>query len=368
MNTPIDINRSPMMAIWETTDRQGAAVPAPAPDSGDDPLELSTMEAEKLIRDLAQLEPPIFVFAGADPLQRSDIYHLVHYAAKRGLHPVMALSASPLLERTTIAELKHAGLSRLALTLDAATPEVHDELQQKHGSHARTIQTMHWANDWRLPIQVNTHLCMANLGELEEIAALLLSFRVLQWNLVFPVPVGGEELDDLPTAAEFEVAFGRLHKIAGRVPFKIKTTEAPHYRRYLLQQRNRLVQDSSDGIPGILPVNETRATLFISHSGELFPSPWLRVSAGNIRTDDLVQVYRTSELFKSLRDPAKLTGKCGECNFKEICGGSRSRALALAADMFAEDTSCIYRPAMYSRRKSKSGATGLNETAIIPEA
>lgn len=366
MKSPLDINKSPLVAIWETNYFcQAAALPVAQSEGGDDPLELSTMEAEKLIRDLAQLEPPIFVFAGADPLKRSDIYQLVHYAAKRNLHPVMALRASPLLERTTVAELRHAGLSRLALTLDAATPEVHDGLQQNDGSYAHTLRTMHWANDWRLPIQINTNVCLANLGELEDVASLLTTFRVLQWNLIFPIPASAEVADELPTAGEFEAAFARLHKIAGRVPFKIKTTEAPHYRRYLLQQR-RTTQE--EGIPGILPVNEARASLVISHTGELFPGPWLRVSAGNIRTHDVVEVYRTSELFTSLRDPGRLTGKCGECNFKDVCGGSRSRALALAADMFTEDASCIYRPPMYSRRKSKNGASGVSDSAIIPEA
>ena len=188
----------------------------------------------------------------------------------------------------------------------------------------------------------------------------LYTYRVLLWNITFPVPGDARSADDLPTAGEFEAIFGRLHTIAQQVHFKVKTTEAQHYRRFVLQQRAKAKSDklwqapaSDEGIPGIMPVNEARSTVFISHAGEVYPGSCLPVSAGNVRFQKLAEIYRNAELFTALRDASRLTGKCGECNFKEICGGSRARALAALGDMFTEDVSCIYRPGAYSRVRNR---------------
>jgi radical SAM protein with 4Fe4S-binding SPASM domain len=142
-----------------------------------------------------------------------------------------------------------------------------------------------------------------------------------------------------------------LYTLAQKVPFKIKTSEAPHYRRYVLQQQARERAGNGadghrfqDGIPGIMPVNEDRGMLFVSHTGEVYPCPGLHAAAGNVRVVKLAEIYRSSQVFTLLRDQVNLTGKCGECAFKGVCGGSRARAYAMHGDMFTEDPSCIYRP------------------------
>ena len=284
------------------------------------------------------------------PLKREDIYQLVRYAAIRGLHPFLALPATPLLTPDVLAELKHAGLSRLILSLDAATPELHDLIRGVHGSFARTMDAIQWAEQWKLPYQITTHLCDRNLHELENLAALLATLRIKQWSVSFPVPATSAQLEETPSAGQFEGAFARLYTLAQKVPFKIKTSEAPHYRRYVLQQQAKERanvaegQRLKDGIPGIMPVNEDRGTLFISHTGEVYPCAGLHVSAGNVRVVNLAEIYRSSQVFTLLRDQVNLTGKCGECAFKGVCGGSRARAYAMHGDMFTEDPSCIYRP------------------------
>jgi AdoMet-dependent heme synthase len=174
--------------------------------------------------------------------------------------------------------------------------------------------------------------------------------RTKQWNVSFPVPATPAQLEKTPSAGQFEGTFARLYALAQKVPFKIKTSEAPHYRRYILQQQARERanvaegQQFRDGIPGIMPVNEDRGTLFVSHTGEVYPCPGLHVSAGNVRVVNLAEIYRSSQVFTLLRDQVNLTGKCGECAFKGVCGGSRARAYAIHGDMFTEDPSCIYRP------------------------
>jgi radical SAM protein with 4Fe4S-binding SPASM domain len=352
MKTTFDVNKTPFIAIWESTQACDVA----CLDYGDrvqpgaNPLELSTREAEKLIAEVAELRPPIFVISGADPLKREDLFQLIRHAAVRDLHPVLVLPATPLLTGAAIAELKHAGLSRLMLSLDGSTAELHDLISGVHGSFARTIEALQWADQWKLRYQITTHFCERNLHDLEDLAAFLKTFRMSQWSVAFPVPANATELEETPSAGEFEQAFARLYALSQKVPFKIKTSEAPHYRRYVLQQQARAraasVEPSrfEDGIPGIMPVHEERGTVFISHTGEVYPCASLPVSGGNVRVQKLADIYRSSQIFTLLRDPRYLAGKCGDCSFKQICGGSRARAYAMNADMFREDPACIYRP------------------------
>ncbi|HEY2117025.1 MAG TPA: radical SAM protein [Candidatus Angelobacter sp.] len=353
MKTNFDVNKTPFIAIWETTQACDVA----CLDYGDwiqpgpDPLELSTDEAGQLIDEVAELRPPIFVITGADPLKRADIYRLIQHAALRDLHPVLVLPATPLLTGDAIAELKHAGLSRLVLSLDGSNAELHDLICGVHGSFERTMEAIQWADQWKLRYQITTHFSELNLHDLENLAALLKKLRISQWSVAFPVPGNAIELEETPSARQFEEAFARLYALAQKVPFKIKTSEAPHYRRYVLQQQARArgagatePRQFEDGIPGIMPVNEERGTAFISHTGEVYPCASLRITGGNVRVQKLADIYRSSQVFTLLRDPRHLAGKCGECSFKQVCGGSRARAYAINADMFREDPACIYRP------------------------
>ncbi len=376
MKNNFDENKTPVVAIWETTQ----ACDVPSVDYGDwsqpeaDPLELNTLEALQLIDEMAELCPPIFILTGADPLKRKDIYELVRHASERGLHPFLALPATPLLTPDAIAELKHAGLSRLVLNLDAASPELHDLVCGIYGSFARTMEAIQWADHWKLPYQITTHFCERNLHDLENLAALLQTFRIKQWNIAFPVPTTLDELEETPSAGEFESAFARLYTLAKKVPFKIKTSEAPHYRRYVLQQQARERgglepngHQVQEGIPGIMPFNENRATLFISHTGEVYPCAGLHLPAGNVRVANVTEIYRSSQVFTLLRDPANLTGKCGECAFKGVCGGSRARAYAMHADMFTEDPSCIYHPTEQAAVRNSVPRTLPSEKVAIEE-
>ncbi len=374
MKTTFDISKSPMIVVWETTRACELSDSLCRRDAREecDLLELSTIEAERLLNDVAELQPPIFAFTG-DPLGREDIYQLVHCAARHGLRPTVELGASPHLDRAAIAELKHSGLWRLQLTLNGSTPDLHDLSRTTSPSFRRTLEVLQWASEWHLPVQINTNLFTRNSRDLESLALILKSFHVLLWNVTFPVPGRAEDADELPSAAEFEAIFATLYKLAQQVPFKIKTTEAQHYRRYVLQQRARTKSDKfwqaefGEGIPGIMPVNQGRATVFISHSGEVYPGECVPVSAGNVRFQKLADIYRTADIFAALRDVSKLTGKCGICNFKEICGGSRARALATLGDMFTEDVSCIYRPGAHARVRNRPQLPRQLEGAKVEE-
>lgn len=348
MKSNFDLNQTPLVLIWEVTRACDLACfhCRASAQACRDPRELSTEEGKKLIDDIEQLDPPIFIFTGGDPLKRPDIYELVAYAASKSLHPAMTPSATPLLNRDSLISLKQAGLKRLALSLDGATPAQHDAFRGVNGSFARTLDAIYWANSIGLPIQINTAVSRRNIGDLEDILSVIRSFRIVMWSLFFMVPTGRAEAADLPSAQEFESAFARIYKLAKEVPFKVKTTEAQHYRRYVLQQRKqeKPEQDLANGIPGLLSINEGRGFMFVSHTGEVQPSGFLPISAGNVRHASVRDIYRNSELFRKLRDTDNLHGKCGDCEFHEICGGSRARAYAMTGDAFAEDPSCAYIP------------------------
>ncbi len=345
MKQILDLEQTPFLAVWETTQSCDPDYCLAMGQPERDPLELTTTEVEQMLRDVAELHPRVFVIAGGDPLGREDIYSLVCYAASCDLHPIMLMSASALLTRTAISKLKSAGLCRLTLVLDGAGPEVHDCVHGK-GSYEQTLMAMRWARELHLPVQIQTELTRRNLGELERLAALLSTQHVLLWSVSFPVSNDEESL----SAQQTEEAFARLYRLSRLVSFKVKTMEAPHYRRYVLQQRARQKKEQGakeavdSGIPGVMPTNEIRGSLFITNTGEVYPSACLPLSAGNVRTAKLTGIYRESELFKSMRDVSALRGKCGRCNFREICGGSRARALAVAGDMFTADPACSYEP------------------------
>jgi AdoMet-dependent heme synthase len=288
----------------------------------------------------------------------------VRYAGSYNLHPAMTPSATPLLTREAIFELKRAGLSRLAVSLDGSHSGLHDAFRGVEGSYSRTLQAIHWANEAGVPIQVNTTLSHRNLHDLDNMAALLKEFKLVLWSLFFLVPTGRGQTEGLPTAEEFEQTFAKLYKFAQEMPYKIKTTEAQHYRRFILQQRSKrkntpvsnLISGSEKSIPGVLPINDGKGFVFVSHIGEVFPSGFLPISAGSVRKQSLTDIYRHSELLVSLRDTRNLKGKCHECEFKEICGGSRARAYALSGDMFAEDECCSYVPRAIAEARARKMA------------
>lgn len=355
----LDFNETPFIVIWETTQAcdlaclhcRACAQPLRSP------LELSTEEARDLIDQVARMAAPLFVLTGGDPLKRPDIYSLVEYGTQRGVRTSMTPSATPLLTRAAIARLRDCGLARLAISLDGSTAEIHDAFRGVSGSYALTLDAVRWTGELGLPVQINTTISRRNLDDFNNLVALLKTFEMVLWSVFFLVPTGRGQLQDLVSAEEFEEVFARLAEVSQSVHFDIKTTEAQHYRRYLAQQR--AAQRRRNARPGSIPparlfgdgigraprgLNDGKGFVFISHRGEVFPSGFLPLAAGNIRTQPLADIYRNAPLFRQLRDTSNLKGKCGQCEFREICGGSRSRAYAATGDPFEADPSCVYQP------------------------
>jgi radical SAM protein len=355
----VDFNDRPFIAIWEVTQACDLACvhcrASAQPDRH--PEELTTAEGMRLIDQIAAWKVPVFVLTGGDPIKRPDLFELISYSRSVDVRVSLTPSATPLLTREVIVRLKEAGLARLAVSMDGASAATHDAFRGLSGSFARTLDAVRWANEVGLPVQINTTFSRRNIGEIDEIVALMEQLRITLWSVFFLVPTGRGKLNDLLSADEFEGVFERLHQLSKTASFDIKTTEAQHYRRYVLQKKvadkragivPAQTQVSTDEI-GRAPrgLNDGKGFVFISHRGEVFPSGFLPLSAGCIRNDSLASIYRSSPLFRDLRNTSKLEGKCGACEFKEICGGSRSRAYALTGNPHGQEPCCAYVPRGY---------------------
>jgi radical SAM protein len=370
----LNFDETPFLAIWEVTQScdlackhcRAAAQPIAHPD------ELTNADGKALIDQIAEMHVPIFVFTGGDPLKRKDVFELIRYASDKGVQVAVTPSATPLLTREAMFKLKEAGLVRLGISLDGSTPEIHDAFRGLPGAWARTIQAVEWAKEAGIPVQVHSTISRHNVHDLDNLCALFEKLAIVMWNVFFLVPVGRGQLGDLLSGEEFEEVFGKIYELSHRVNFQIKTTEAMHYRRYLLQhnlEERRLSHGSAHGSghPNTAQknyeagtptadaqtrtvgwatrrVNDGKGFLFVSHVGNVYPSGFLPIHAGNIKETPLQEIYRNSPIFRSLRDTSKLEGKCGACEYKEICGGSRARAYAVTGDPLAQEPCCIYQP------------------------
>ncbi len=347
-----DFRKSPYLVIWEVTracDLACAHCRAQAiPDRA--PQELDSGEGEALLDEARRFGRPLLVITGGDPLKRPDLYSLIAYGHRIGLRMTATPSATPLLDRCAITRMKEAGLQRIALSLDFPDERGHDAFRGVAGSYRRTLGAIREANDVGLPVQINTTISRLNRHRIAEMANLLRKLEIVLWSVFFLVPTGRGERSDVMTATQHEEAFVTLRELSLQSPFDIKTTAGQPYRRVLLQggvsRPGGVPIDFDPGGGDRAPrgVNDGNGIVFISHTGEIYPSGFLPLSAGPVRRDSLVEVYRNSDLFRALRDSSRLKGKCGRCEFRAVCGGSRARAYALTKDPLASDPTCCYRP------------------------
>ncbi|KAB1190375.1 TIGR04053 family radical SAM/SPASM domain-containing protein [Haloferax sp. MBLA0076] len=358
----IDTSRRPFVLIWEVTQAcelacdhcRADAQPARHPD------ELTTSEGKRLLDQTREFGPgQLVVLSGGDPLARPDLVELIEYGTSRGLRMTLTPSGTSSLTPETVHRLSDAGVTRLAVSLDGATPSTHDTFRGENGSFEETVRAARAARDAGLPIQINTTVCAQTVDELPALRDLVDELDAVLWSVFFLVPVGrGRILESIsPDRAESVMEW--LSDVSKDAPFGVKTTEAPFYRRVAIQhRRDASGSPSSDGIGRRLGITAGDGFAFVSHTGELYPSGFLPKSAGSVRDGGLVERYRESELFQSLRDRDALRGKCGVCEYRHVCGGSRSRAYAHTDDPLASDPLCAYVPEGYDGKMPSDQASG----------
>ncbi len=355
-----DFSLAPFTIAWEVTRACAYACVHCRADAQHtrDPRELTTQEAFRLVDRLADFgNKPILVFTGGDPMMRKDLYELIAYATQKSLRCSLTPTATALPTKERLIKAREAGIRRIALSLDAPRPEVHDAFRQVPGSWQRTMGILHRAQEVGLSVQVNTTVAKHNVDILPEMIPFIQEVNAVQWSVFFLVPTGRAQAEKMISAEQHEKVFNWLYELSQTAPFDIKATAAPMYRRVAIEHK-RLEQKGNtqvtfqgagfqyaDGLNRPTKgVNDGNGFLFISHIGEIQPSGFLPVTAGNVRTDDVIDVYRNSQMFVDLRSPEKYRGKCGICEYRDVCGGQRGRAYGITGDYLESDPACVYLP------------------------
>lgn len=316
------------------------------------PGELTTEQSLQLIDQLTEFpSPPKLILTGGDPFKRADIFELVRHAAWRGLDVSITPSATRLVTRRAIRRLRCAGISRMAISIDGADARTHDARRGVAGSYYRSLEILADARVEGIPTQVNTTITPANVGQIDRMAELFARQQIVMWSVFFLVPVGRARYSPRLSADECEGAcegaFERLWRQSQRQPYAIKTTAAPHYRRFVIQHQASKASQHVDNAPPAyisLNVNDGKGVMFVSHVGMIHPSGFMPIVCGVFPMDHVVRVYQDSPIFRGLRDADRLEGKCKVCEFRHVCGGSRARAYAVTGNPFAEEPDCSYIP------------------------
>jgi radical SAM protein len=366
------LDEKPLLVFWETTKAcplacihcRANAITRPLPG------ELSHAEALDLIRQVAEFGRPypVLVMTGGDPLMRSDLWELVEEARSLGIPVAMAPSPSrQLLEN--IDNIVREGVSAVSISIDHPDPEVHDRVRRYQGSWEAATTAVRELLRRGVSVQVNTAVMRSTVRGLPGMARLLRELGVRTWEVFYLVPVGRAGAEEDLSPAEWEDVSAFLYEVS-RYGVRVRTSEGPMFRRValLLNYASRTGAEPSGlvrtgklylelvdelrklmGEPGPQALFETSGTrdgkgvIFISHDGMVYPSGFLPVPVGSVRRGRLVDIYRGSPLLRRLR-AAELRGRCGACEFREVCGGSRARAFAYYGDPLAEDPACAYRP------------------------
>ncbi len=347
----VDIHKAPLLVYWEVTRACDLACRHCRAEAQPwrHPLELTTEEGYRLLEQLRGFGEPLphIVFTGGDPLKRSDLFDWLQRSVAMGFRTAITPSGTYALTREVVHRFKEVGVWMMSVSLDGSTAERHDAIRQVPGSFAQTVAAIRWAQEVGLPLQINTLVCAETYDDIPNIGRLLVDLGVERWSVFFLVPTGrGRVLGEI-TPEQAEALLEWLYEFSREAPFAIKTTEAHHYRRIAVQRARADGATRSAALQSLrrgFGIRDGAGIMFISHIGEIYPAGFLPIVVGNVREADPVTVYRHHPLFVALRDPDRYTGKCGVCEFRYICGGSRARAYAVHGDPLASDPLCVYQP------------------------
>lgn len=363
----LDLDQRPILVFWETTKACDLACRHCRASAISRPLEgeLATADAARFVDSLAGfgMPRPVLIATGGDVLLRHDLDAMLDRARALKLPVGLAPSVTPLLTRDRVVGLRRRGVQIASISLDGATPATHDGVRGVRGHFGKTIAALRVLRGGGLTVQVNTVVMRDTVNELPAVARIVKESGASIWEVFFLVRLGrGRALRELTPAENEDVCHFLVD--ASQYGFVVRTVEAPFFRRVVARRKEVPIDESEFGplyeqLTAALrkelgePTTASRAhtkgtrdgrgILFVGHDGEIYPSGFLPVSLGNVRSHDIVRVYREHPLLRRIR-AADFGGRCGECVYREMCGGSRARAFASVADPLAEDPGCAYQP------------------------
>ena len=368
-----DAAERPFIVIWEVTRACQLVCTHCRADAirTRNPLELSTAQGKTLLDDLAAFGTPrpLVVLTGGDPFERPDLPELVAHGTGLGLSMALSPSVTPKLTREVLVELHDAGAKAISLSLDGASAATHDAFRGVDDVFDNTLAAARLVREVGYRLQINTTVTAGNVHELPAILKTVLELGTTLWSVFFLIPTGRGKLLQALTAEQEEEVLHWMHDVSELVA--IKATEAPHYRRIAIQRagvtdldtafpvgplRAQLRRNTAELLTGDEPkrraarppidVNSGRGFAFVDHVGMVYPSGFLPVAVGCVRDQPFPEIYRDADLLQDLRSPDNFGGRCGRCEFRAVCGGSRSHAYAVTGDPLAADPSCVYEPAL----------------------
>ncbi|MEN6537069.1 MAG: radical SAM protein [Bryobacteraceae bacterium] len=324
------------------------------------PEDLSYQECCEIVDQIGGYAPLILVLSGGEPLWRRDVFDIAKRAVSKGIRVALATNGT-LVDEAMAQRIEQAGIVRVAVSIDGADRITHDTFRGQAGAFDAAIAGLKHLNELGISTQINTSVARHNAHQLPDIMKLAQSLKVDAFHLFLLVPVGcGLTIAEEQSirGEEYERILNWFYDRSLDSGLELKATCAPHYYR-IMRQRRAEARRAGETVPelsthGMHAV--TRGCLagsgvcFISHDGKVYPCGYLPVEAGNLRKQPFREVWEDAQVFQDLRDPDRLEGKCGLCEFKQVCMGCRARAYGLAGNYLAEEPFCIYQP------KSGSGA------------
>ena len=313
------------------------------------PGELSTKKCFQLIDEIAAVSSPVIILTGGEPLLRPDIFGIASYGTTKGLRMVLATNGT-LVTPVVVKKMIQSGIKRVSISIDGKDAQSHDVFRQEKGAFAAAIAGIAALKDTGMEFQINTTITTANLNQIKDILELAKKLGAVAHHIFLLVPTGrGKELaSQAITAADYEDTLLWFHQESMSCEIQLKATCAPHYFRIMHQ--NKIMGVEPNKKAGSHFHESARGCLggitfcFISHVGQVQPCGYLELNCGNVQKQSFADIWENSEVFNILRDNSGYGGKCGRCEFINVCGGCRARAYEATGDYLAEEPLCLYQP------------------------
>ena len=376
----LDYNKTPLLIFWETTKScdlacrhcRASAIMEPLPD------EMNIEESIRFVRSISSFDgmKPITILSGGDVMKKRGLKEIIGEFSRLHLKFSLSPSATERLNDEMIHFMKENGVASMSLSLDGSNREVHDRIRGVDGVFERTMKLISDLKAATIPLQINTTVMRENLRDLPAVLKTLIEKGIGVWEVFFLITTGrGSELLDLTSEEYEEVNKWLLYSTS--YGMHVRTVESPMYRRIVSEYNSSgrleggdlyqyLVDKTVDllGLPKGTPsspianTSDGKGTIFVAHNGDVYPSGFLQMPLGNVRERSLKEIYAGNDTLKRIRDPSGYDGKCGICEYNNICGGSRARAFTRTGNPFGSDPACIYVP--HQMTEIRGGSVAVN--------
>jgi radical SAM protein len=340
-HAPRDYAKNPMNVYWEMTQSCALACRHCRAEaiSTPHPMELNFEEGLAFLRQIPDFGAPLpqLILTGGDPLARADLFELIDEARNLNISLSITPAATSALTREILVRLKEHGVDGLGLSLDGSTADRHDSIRGVAGTF-----------ELAMPVQVNTLAAAETADDVPAIYELLKPFGITRWSLFFLISVGRGKVLQALSPEDGEKLMNWIHETSQIASFTVATTEAPSFRRVALERMREAgmtgEQIRKSGTTRSYGIRDGHGIMFVSNTGDICPAGFLPLPVGNVRKDHIVDMYRDSPLFRQLHDPSQFKDRCGVCDYRTLCGGSRARAFAVTGNPLASDPICSFDP------------------------